>query len=112
VPPDLVVRGDRDQLFRVLLNLARNAIESGAKRIVFSAHREEERVIIAIADNGPGLAPKARDNLFRPFAGSARPGGVGLGLAIAREILRAHGGDITLGHSDADGTLFRLNLPA
>ncbi|HEY5210492.1 MAG TPA: HAMP domain-containing sensor histidine kinase [Stellaceae bacterium] len=112
VPPDLTIRADRDQLFRVLLNLARNAVQSGARRVVISAHCEERRVVIAIADDGPGLAPKARDNLFRPFAGSARPGGMGLGLAIAREILRAHGGDITLGHSDAEGTLFRLSLPA
>ena len=112
VPPDLTIRADRDQLFRVLLNLARNAVQSGAQRVVISAHCEERRVVIAIADDGPGLAPKARDNLFRPFAGSARPGGMGLGLAIAREILRAHGGDITLGHSDAEGTLFRLSLPA
>jgi signal transduction histidine kinase len=112
VPPDLMIRGDRDQLFRVLLNLARNAVQSGATRVVFSAHCGEGAVMIDIADNGPGLAPKARENLFRPFAGSGRAGGIGLGLAIAREILRAHGGDIALGNSDAAGTLFRLRLPA
>jgi signal transduction histidine kinase len=64
-----------------------------------------------VADDGPGLPPKARDNLFRPFAGSARPGGTGLGLAIAREIMRAHGGDITLTASTAQGTTFCLTLP-
>jgi signal transduction histidine kinase len=112
VPPALSVRGDRDQLFRVLLNLVRNAVESGATRIVFSARGEGNAVAITLADNGPGLPPKARENLFRPFAGSARPGGIGLGLAIAREIMRAHGGDVTLGQSDAEGTLFRLTLPA
>jgi signal transduction histidine kinase len=112
VPPDLRVRADRDQLFRVLLNLARNAVESGAHSVTVSAHNGERRVVIDVADDGPGLAPKARDNLFRPFAGSARPGGTGLGLAIAREILRAHGGDIALGHSGAEGTRFRLSLPA
>jgi signal transduction histidine kinase len=112
VPDALAVRADRDQLFRVLLNLARNAIEAGAKRITVSAERNHRDVVIAIADDGPGLAPKARDNLFRPFAGSARPGGMGLGLAIAREIVRAHGGDIALSRSGADGTEFRLRLPA
>jgi signal transduction histidine kinase len=111
VPPDLCVRADRDQLFRVLLNLARNAVEAGARSVTVSAHNGERRVVIDIADDGPGLAPKARDNLFRPFAGSARPGGMGLGLAIAREILRAHGGDIALGDSGAEGTRFRLSLP-
>jgi signal transduction histidine kinase len=112
VPSDLRIRADRDQLFRVLLNLARNAVESGANCVTVSAHNGDRRVVIDIADDGPGLAPKARDNLFRPFAGSARPGGMGLGLAIAREILRAHGGDIALGHSGAEGTRFRLSLPA
>ncbi|MGH6990214.1 MAG: sensor histidine kinase [Stellaceae bacterium] len=112
IPRGLKVRGDRDQLFRVLLNLARNAVESGATRVVFSAHRDDDTAVIEIADNGPGLPPKARENLFRPFAGSARAGGMGLGLAIAREIMRAHGGDIALVNSDAEGTLFRLTLPA
>ncbi len=112
VPPDLAVRADRDQLFRVLLNLSRNAVEAGANCVIISAHNGDRLVMIDVADDGPGLAPKARDNLFRPFAGSARPGGMGLGLAIAREILRAHGGDITLGRSGADGTLFQLSLPA
>jgi signal transduction histidine kinase len=112
VPPDLAVRADRDQLFRVLLNLSRNAVEAGANRVTISAHNGDSRVVIDVADDGPGLAPKARANLFRPFAGSARPGGMGLGLAIAREIVRAHGGDIILGHSGAEGTLFQLSLPA
>ncbi len=111
VPPDLAVRADRDQLFRVLLNLSRNAVEAGANRVTISAHNGDKRVVIDVADDGPGLTPKARDNLFRPFAGSARVGGMGLGLAIAREILRAHGGDIVLGRSGADGTLFQLSLP-
>ncbi|WP_247891783.1 sensor histidine kinase, partial [Azospirillum argentinense] len=64
-----------------------------------------------VADDGPGLPPRARDNLFQPFAGSARAGGVGLGLAIAREVLRAHGGDLRLVESTAAGTVFALELP-
>src|SRR6185312_10026916 len=71
----------------------------------------EGDVIIDIADDGPGLAPKARENLFRPFASSTRPGGTGLGLAIAREVMRAHGGDIELRESTGLGTLFTLALP-
>ncbi len=112
VPPTLMVDADREQLFRVILNLARNAIEAGARRVTVGARCESEATIIEVADDGPGLAPKARDNLFRPFAGSARPGGTGLGLAIAREILRAHGGDIALADSTASGTVFSLRLPA
>jgi two-component system nitrogen regulation sensor histidine kinase GlnL len=108
--PDIY--GDADRLLQLLLNLARNAIEAGARRVEITAGEETDGVAIGVADDGPGLPPKARDHLFRPFAGSARPGGTGLGLAIAREVLRAHGGDIALERSDAAGTVFRLRLPA
>ena len=112
IPPDLVIEADRDQLYRVLLNLARNAVEAGARRLRFVAARENGVIAIDIADDGPGLPPKAQDNLFRPFFGSARPGGSGLGLAIARELARAHGGELTLVSTTGTGTVFRLTLPA
>jgi signal transduction histidine kinase len=112
VPRGLAVEADRDQLHRVLSNLARNAVEAGAQRLRVSAGREADAVAVEIADDGPGLAPKARDNLFRPFFGTARPGGTGLGLAIARELVRAHGGELALVSSTAAGTVFRLTLPA
>ena len=111
IPGDLVVKADRDQLHRVLLNLAKNAVEAGAGELSFSCSREGKAIAIDIADDGPGLAPRARDNLFRPFFGSARPGGSGLGLAIARELMRVHGGDLMLLDSTAAGTVFRLTLP-
>jgi signal transduction histidine kinase len=112
IPDELTVEADRDQLYRVLLNLARNAVEAGAHRLACTAARENGVIAIEIADDGPGLPPKARDNLFRPFFGSARPGGSGLGLAIARELMRAHGGELTLVSSTGSGTVFRLSLPA
>ncbi len=112
VPPGLAVEADRDQLYRVLLNLARNALEAGARRLRISAARENGAIAIDIADDGPGLPAKARENLFRPFFGSARPGGSGLGLAIARELMRAHGGDLTLLSTTGAGAVFRLTLPA
>ena len=65
-----------------------------------------------MADDGPGIAVRARDDLFQPFAGSARDGGTGLGLVIARDVMRAHGGEITLVQSGNEGTTFRLELPA
>jgi len=110
------VWADREQLFRVLLNVVRNAQQSGAQRILFSARHGSDGAGQAVAtidifDNGPGLSPRARENLFRPFAGSGRPGGTGLGLAIARDLMRAHGGDIVLARTGADGTVFRLTLP-
>jgi signal transduction histidine kinase len=112
VDAQLVVEADREQLFRVLFNLARNAIEAGARQVEIAGEAGADVVAIIVGDDGPGLPPKARENLFRPFAGSARPGGTGLGLAIAREVLRAHGGEIALERSDGAGTVFRLTLPA
>ena len=108
----LLAEADRDQLFRVLQNLAQNAAEAGARHLTVQAALAKDMIVIEIADDGPGMAPKARDNIFTPFAGSARPGGTGLGLAIAREVMRAHGGDIALDESTGAGTIFRLNLPA
>jgi signal transduction histidine kinase len=112
VPPGLVVRADRDQLYRVLLNLARNALEAGARHLRFTAAVADGTIAIDIADDGHGLPPRARENLFRPFFGSARPGGTGLGLAIARELMRAQGGDLLLIETTGSGTVFRLTLPA
>ena len=111
VPPPITADADRDQLFRVLQNLALNAAESGARHLFVRAREDGNGLAIEAIDDGPGLPPKARENLFRPFAGSARPGGTGLGLAIAREVMRAHGGDIALAESTGSGTVFLLRLP-
>ena len=112
VPANLVVDGDRDQLYRVLFNLCHNALEAGAHHVVVTGGDADGLIAITVTDDGPGLPPKARDNLFQPFTGSARLGGTGLGLAIARELMRAHGGDIALVESTGAGTIFRLTLPA
>jgi signal transduction histidine kinase len=112
-----LVQADRDQLFRVLMNLGRNAQQAmegqgdGAGLVSFMAWQSGREVTIEVADTGPGIPENARDNLFEAFAGSTQPGGTGLGLAIAREIMRAHGGDIELDRTGADGTAFQLRLP-
>ena len=67
--------------------------------------------MIEIADTGRGIPKAAQAHLFEAFSGSARPGGTGLGLPIAREIMRAHGGDVVLAHTGEEGTVFRLTLP-
>jgi signal transduction histidine kinase len=112
VSPELAVQADRDQIYRVFLNLVRNSVEAGAHRLRITAARDNGIVAIDVADDGPGLPPRARDNLFRPFAASARPGGSGLGLAIARELMRLHGGDLVLVASTGAGTTFRITMPA
>ena len=109
---ELDVEADRGQLFRVLNNLGRNARLAGAGSVRIGARLEGGRILIDVADDGPGLSDKARDGIFQPFAGSSRDGGTGLGLVIAKDIMRAHGGDIELLETGASGTTFRMALPA
>jgi signal transduction histidine kinase len=109
VPGTLEVTADRNQLFRVFANLVKNAAEAGARTVTI-ALASADPLVLEVRDDGPGLAKRALENLFIPFAGSARAGGTGLGLAIAREILMAHGGSIELAASGADGTVFRITL--
>ena len=112
VPETAAVLADREQLHRVLVNLARNAMEAGAATVTVEAVPEDGRLVVTVADDGPGLAPRAREHLFQPFSGTTKPNGTGLGLAIVREIMRAHGGEIRLVGSTATGTAFALTLPA
>ncbi|HHX90927.1 MAG TPA: HAMP domain-containing histidine kinase [Paracoccus sp.] len=116
VPASLSLRADSEQLFRVLSNLARNArqaIEATGKpgSVEISAHEHGACCVIRVIDTGPGLPPRARENLFAAFQGGARKGGVGLGLVIASELVRGHGGKLELVRSDDDGTEFRIALP-
>jgi signal transduction histidine kinase len=119
VPDDVSIRVDPDQMARVLVNLLRNAREAleapgervAEARIAVAFSEAAEGYTISVVDNGPGLPPRARDNLFVAFEGSARAGGTGLGLAIARELVAAHGG--TLSYTPlTPGTRFDITLPA
>lgn len=120
VPEGLEVDADPDQLFRILNNLGRNAVQAldgGAenpalvRRLAIGARREAGRVVIFVDDTGPGVPDKARAHLFRAFQGGARPGGTGLGLAIAAELVRAHGGSIALVDKAGPGARFEVILP-
>ncbi len=116
VPQALTIRADRDQMFRVLANLIRNARQaiegSGTPgTIEIAAGEDEADWWIRVGDTGPGLPERARDNLFRAFQGGSRKGGTGLGLAISAELVRGHGGRLELVKSDENGTEFRICLP-
>ena len=121
VASDVVVDADRDHLFRILMNLTRNAVEAleqslsanpqGEGSVRLSAHRSGVNVVIMVKDNGPGIPQKARDHLFEAFQGSSRPGGTGLGLVIASELARAHGGEIKLVATSSAGTEFWVMIP-
>ena len=111
VEADTEIAGDRDQLYRVFVNLGRNSYEAGANEVGITCHRDNGRIQIDVADNGPGLPEMARERLFVPFTGSAKTGGTGLGLVIARDVMRAHNGDIILAETGPGGTVFCLDLP-
>jgi signal transduction histidine kinase len=117
----VIVEADYDQLFRILLNLARNAVQAmetqaegrtdpGRDQIRITGRREGAVVVIEVSDTGPGFSEKAQAHLFEAFQGSTRTGGTGLGLAIAAELVRAHGGDIRLVEGTIGATL-RLTIP-
>ena len=119
VPQTINLNADRDQIFRVLANLVRNALEAlrqadppvNDPEIEVTARQEGETAIIKVSDNGPGVPAKVRENLFKAFQSSSKSDGNGLGLVIAAELVRAHGGDIRLDDT-ASGASFIVMLPA
>jgi signal transduction histidine kinase len=115
----LLVDADPDQLFRILLNLVRNAVQAlegreprdpARDQVRVTGRREGAVVVIEVADTGPGLPARARAHLFEAFQGSTRSGSTGLGLAIVAELVRAHGGEIRLVEGTI-GATFRLTIP-
>ncbi len=115
----LAMDADPDQLFRVLLNLTRNAKQALEARAPNDPDRDQVRIIarrrgavveIEVGDTGPGIPARQREQLFSAFRASARQGGTGLGLPIADELVRAHGGELRL----VDGTIgatFLISIP-
>jgi signal transduction histidine kinase len=121
VPTDVPVDADREQLIRVLTNLTRNAIQAleaaspdslgaAAGLVTLQGWREGSVTVIEVSDNGPGIPPQVRDRLFEAFQSSARLGGTGLGLTIAAELIKAHGGTLELRETGPAGTLFRITV--
>ncbi|MDO9382035.1 MAG: HAMP domain-containing sensor histidine kinase [Hyphomicrobiaceae bacterium] len=112
----LRIDADREQLFRIISNLVRNAVQAiesqdDAKgEIRISGRREGRKVTVEVSDDGPGVPAAARQHLFRAFQGSTRIGGTGLGLAIAQELTAVHGGTLKLADT-ARGATFVLELP-
>lgn len=116
---NMIIDADHDQMLRVIINIARNAIQALETRAPNDPSRDQFRItgrregavaVVELSDTGPGLPEKARTNIFKAFASSNRAGGTGLGLAIAAELVQAHGGEIRL----VDGTIgatFRITIP-
>jgi two-component system heavy metal sensor histidine kinase CusS len=116
--PAVNVRTRRTDLERMLRNLLENAVRHSppGDKVSVSAQASSSAIVISVSDSGPGVALADRPRVFEPFwrgtdqQASGAPG-AGLGLAIARQIARAHGGDIELAESSTGGALFRITLP-
>ena len=110
-----MVQGDPRQLQQVLLNLVTNAIQAmeplGGGSLRVATRRHEDRVLIEVADTGPGIPAEARAHVFEPFFTTKRDG-TGLGLSVSYGIVAAHGGSISIAHTGPGGTMFRVTLPA
>lgn len=114
--PGLTVRADKFRLEQVVVNLAKNAAEAmqgrPAPALALSARRADDRVELRISDNGPGLDPAIRGQLFTPFV-TSKPTGLGLGLVICRDIVTGFGGELELASAEKDGgAVFVVRLRA
>jgi signal transduction histidine kinase len=118
---DMPLVGDEALLRRLVMNVVDNAIKytPAGGRVVIRVQRDKEDFVVEVEDSGPGVPAESRERIFDRFyrarpAGlsGARPAGAGLGLAIARWVARAHGGDLRLARSDDSGSVFRISIPA
>jgi signal transduction histidine kinase len=112
VPEGLVLAVDRHRIHRVLVNLLVNALEvmPHGGTIYVSAVSAGLSVWIRVRDTGPGIAPEIKDRLFQPFATAGKPNGIGLGLALSRQTVTDHGGEMWA-VSSRQGACFVLRLP-
>ncbi len=111
---DIIIEADENKILRVLQNLVSNAVEAfdgkGGK-VEIKLETDGKWVKIIISDNGPGIPESIREHLFDAFITFGKRGGTGLGTAIAKSIIDAHGGNISFNSEFSEGTTFYLNLP-
>jgi len=111
------VRGDRNQMTQVLVNLINNAVKFTSRGgITLSCSKEGEQAVVGVADTGEGIFPEEKDEIFKEFYRVAdnvegRPKGSGLGLAISRKIVELHGGRIWVESELGSGSVFRFSIP-
>ncbi len=107
---DLMIYADEGQISQILINLIKNALQAGAKHIDISARMgQDDEVIIRIANDGDPIPESAQDQIFVPFY-TTKKEGTGIGLSLARQIMRNHNGTIELVRSNAAQTVFELQF--
>ena len=108
--PDLMVYADEGQLSQILINLIKNAVQAGAKTIGITARMDQDDVVvIRVANDGAPISPESREQIFVPFFTTKKEGS-GIGLSLARQIMRQHNGTIDLVASDSSQTVFELRF--
>jgi two-component system sensor histidine kinase KdpD len=112
VPSDLELRVDPVLFEQVLINLIDNAVKHGAPPIELRAARVGDTVELAVADSGPGIADGDAPRVFEKFFRASKAPGVGLGLAVVRGIVEAHGGTVRVEPREGGGAVFRIAMPA
>lgn len=108
----MAVLADADQMTQVLMNLLMNAIQILPNKGIIEVHLTDnsDQIILDVLDNGPGIVTENQAQIFEPFF-TQRAGGVGLGLAVVKQIVEAHGGEIHYQTSTYGGAQFSINLP-
>jgi len=113
VPASIELPLERARVERVFINLMDNALEAmpAGGTIHVRASAQRDAVIIEVADTGPGISPEIREHLFQPFVSSGKKNGLGLGLALSRQTILDHGGDMWVESEPAQGARFFIRLP-
>ena len=108
--PDLMIYADEGQISQILINLIKNALQAGARHIEVQASMSpDDEVILRVANDGEPIPESAQEQIFIPFYTTKKEGS-GIGLSLARQVMRNHNGSIELLHSDADKTVFELRF--
>jgi len=112
-PRQIVIAADEGQLEQVFNNLLANAVDAmeGRGSLSVRARRNEGSAVVEVSDTGKGIPPESVDKIFEPFF-TTKDKGTGLGLAIVYNIVKKHGGDITVESEEGKGTVFTITLPA
>jgi len=114
-PLEAEIRVDKNSFIRVFLNLLSNAadvlVEGGGRIAVEAVRKDDSTIELRVTDNGPGIPEEVRQTFFDPFVTSGKRRGIGLGMAVVRSIVEAHGGSITFETESGEGTRFIISLP-
>lgn len=107
---DILIYADESQIFRILINLIKNAVQAGAKHILITAEiNEYEQTLVHVWNDGVPISPESQEQIFIPFF-TTKQEGTGIGLSLSRQIMRAHNGMLDLTRSDEQGTEFTLTF--